>query len=111
MTRRHVYFALFVVGSIVPYISFVPWVLDHGIDIPLLVQELFANRISAFFGLDVIVSAIVLWVFVMWEGQRLAVRAWWLPIAASLTIGVSAGLPLFLFLRESRLIAPATPAD
>ena len=51
MPRKYLYLALFVVGAIVPYLSFVPWVMDHGFDISLMVEELFANRISAFFGL------------------------------------------------------------
>ncbi len=103
MSRKHLYLALFVIGTVVPYLSFVPWVMDHGFDVTLMVDELFANRISAFFGLDVIVSAIVLWVFIAFEGQRKGVRNIWAPIVASLTIGVSAGLPLFLFLRESAM--------
>ena len=77
--------------------------MDHGLDISHLVEELFANRISAFFGLDVIVSSVVLWAFVAFEGTRAGVRHTWAPIVASLTIGVSAGLPLFLFLRESAM--------
>ena len=75
-----------------------------------MVEELFANRISAFFGLDVVVSAIVLWVFIAFEGQRKGVRHTWAPIVASLAIGVSAGLPLFLFLRESAM-EPSTRSD
>ena len=103
MSRRSIYFALFVIGIVVPYLSFVPWLLDHGFDVSLMMEELFANRISAFFGLDVFVSAIVLWVFVAFEARRAGVRHSWAPIAASLVIGVSAGLPLFLYLRESAL--------
>ena len=103
MSRRYIYLALFVIGTVVPYLSFVPWVMDHGLDISRLVEELFANRISAFFGLDVIVSSVVLWAFVAFEGTRAGVRHRWAPIVASLTIGVSAGLPLFLFLRESAM--------
>ena len=103
MSRKSLYLALFIIGTVVPYSSFVPWVMDHGFDISLMVEELFANRISAFFGLDVIVSALVLWVFVASEGRRSGVRHTWAPIVASLTIGVSAGLPLFLFLRESAM--------
>ena len=103
MSRKSVYLMLFVIGTVVPYLSFVPWVMDHGLDISRLVEELFANRISAFFGLDVIVSSLVLWAFVAFEGTRTGVRHTWAPIVASLTIGVSAGLPLFLFLRESTL--------
>ena len=106
MTRQYVYLALFIIGTIVPYIAFVPWVIDHRLDISRLVEELFANRISAFFGLDVIVSTIVFWVFITWEGKRVGVPLC-PPIIASLTIGVSSALPLFLFLRERR-IQPAT---
>ena len=106
MTRKYVYLALFVIGTVVPYLAFVPWVIDHGLDISLLVEQLFGNRISAFFGLDVIVSTIVFWVFLTWEGRRLGVPLW-PPVIASLSIGLSAALPLFLFLREGR-IQPTT---
>ena len=106
MTRRYVYLALFILGTIVPLAAFIPWVMDHGLDISRMVDELFVNRISAFFGLDVIVSTMVLWIFVNWEGRRAGVPQW-PAVIASLLIGVSSALPLFLFLRESR-IQPST---
>ena len=106
MIRRYVYLALFIIGTIVPLTAFIPWVIDHGLDISRMVEELFVNRISAFFGIDVIVSTIVLWVFINWEGRRVGVPMW-PAVVASLTIGVSSALPLFLFLRESR-IQPTT---
>jgi hypothetical protein len=101
--RTHLYLALFVVGTIVPYLSFVPWVMDHGFDISRMIEELFANRISAFFALDVIIATVVFWVFVAFEAPRLGLRHAWAPVAASLTIGLSSALPLFLFMRERRL--------
>ena len=53
-----------VLGLLLPYSQFVPWLLEHGLNVALLVRELFGNRISAFFAMDVIVSAIVLiWLF------------------------------------------------
>ena len=103
MPRKYAYLVLFVIGTVVPYLSFVPWVMDHGFDISRMVEELFANRISAFFGLDVVISALALWVFISFEGRRAGVKHTWAPILASFVIGVSAGLPLFLFLRESAL--------
>jgi hypothetical protein len=66
----------------------------------LFFRELFANRISAFFAMDVIVSAIVLIWFIQGEGRRLRVRFLWLPTVGTLFVGVSFGLPLFLFLRD-----------
>jgi predicted exporter len=103
MPRKYLYLALFVIGAVVPYLSFVPWLMDHGFDISRMVEELFANRISAFFGLDVVISALALFVFVSFEGRRAGVKHTWAPVVATLTIGVSAGLPLFLFLRESAM--------
>ena len=103
MKTRHVYLVLCAAGFLLPYLQLVPWVLDHGLDMRLFVSELFANRIGGFFGTDVIVSAVVLWVFVFIEGRRLGMRFLWLPMAAVLTVGVSLGLPLFLYQRQTHL--------
>jgi hypothetical protein len=81
--------------------------MDHGLNVPLLCQELFLTRIGAFFGLDVVVSAFVLILFVVVEGRRAAVSHLWAPIGATLLVGVSLGLPLFLFLRQRKLDANA----
>lgn len=64
MRLRHVYLALCVIGVVAPYAELIPWLAQHGLQLGLLVRELFATRIGAFFGLDVVVSAIVLFVFV-----------------------------------------------
>ena len=100
---RHVYIALCVVGILLPYSQLVPWLVQHGPDLPLVLQQLFANRIGGFFGFDVIVASVVLWVFVFAEGGRLGMRHLWLPVVASLLVGVSLGLPLFLYLRQLHL--------
>ena len=105
MRLRHVYLVLCAVGALLPYSQVVPWLLQHGLDLPLFFHQLFANRIGGFFGLDVIVSSFVLWVFVFSEGRRIGVRHLWLPVVASLVVGVSLGLPLFLYLRQLRLDA------
>ena len=106
MKLKTVYLLLCVLGAALPFSQFVPWVLDHGLDLRLFFGELFANRIGGFFGMDVIVSAVVLCVFVATEGRRRGVRPLWAPIAATLAVGVSLGLPLFLYRRESRLKRP-----
>jgi hypothetical protein len=107
MRLRHVYLALGVIGTVLPYWKLLPWLMDHGLNVPLLCQELFATRIGAFFGLDVVVSAVVLLLFVVVEGHRTAIPHSWVPIVATLLVGVSLGLPLFLFLRQRKLDANA----
>ena len=103
MNKKNIYLLLCVLGIVLPYSQFIPWVLEHGLNIGLLFRQLFANRISAFFGLDVLVSAVVLVKFVRVEGRRLGMRLLWLPIAGLIAVGVSFGLPLFLYLRERAL--------
>ena len=100
MKPKTIYLVLCFIGALLPYWQFVPWLLRHGIDLPLFVHELFVNRISAFFGMDVFVSALVLVVFMRVESARLNICRRWLPVLAVLTVGVSLGLPMFLYLRE-----------
>lgn len=110
MKPKTLYLTLCFLGLVVPYAAFVPWILQHGLNLPLFLHELFSNRIGAFFGMDVLVSAIALLMFVRFEGARLRIRNRWLVLVAVLTVGVSLALPLFLFLRERELerTAPAT---
>jgi hypothetical protein len=56
--------------------------------------------VSGFFAIDVLVSAIVLIVFTQVEGRRLRMRYVWVPVMGTLLVGVSLGLPLFLYLRQ-----------
>ena len=100
---KTIYLALCVLGIVLPYWQFVPWVAANGLDMRLFFQQLFANRIGGFFAMDVIVSAIALLVFVRSERGRLNKWERWLPLAAVLTVGVSLALPLFLYLRERKL--------
>src|SRR5260370_9748324 len=101
MKRKSIYLLLCVAGAVLPYWQFVPWVMENGLNVSLLLEQLFANRISAFFAIDVIVSSVVVFVFVRSERSRLG-NKWWLPLVAVLTVGVSLGLPLALYLREDR---------
>jgi hypothetical protein len=103
MKPKTLYLALCLAGVLLPYWQFVPWAFQHGLNLALFVRELFANRIGAFFGMDVIVSAVALLVFTRIESKRLGIRRRWLVVVAVLTVGVSLGLPLFLYLRELEL--------
>ena len=103
MRLRHAYLALCIIGTALPSWKLLPWLMDHGLNLPLLWDELFSTRIGTFFGLDVVVSALVLFLFIATEGRRLALSHLWLPVIATLLVGVSLGLPLFLFLRQRTL--------
>ena len=103
MNRKILYLVLCFLGIALPYSQFIPWVFERGLDMPLFVRQLFANRIGGFFGMDVLVSAVTLLGFIRSEGARLKMSKLWLPIMSVLLVGVSLGLPLFLYLRERKL--------
>jgi hypothetical protein len=103
MKPKSLYLVLCVAGTLLPYSQFVPFVQEHGLDLRVFFEQLFSNRIGGFFGLDVIVSSVVLWALVAIEGRRAGMKHLWAPIAASLAVGVSLGLPLFLYMREQEL--------
>jgi len=48
MKPKTIYLALYFVGALLPYWLFIPWVMEHGMNLPLFVRELFVNRIGAF---------------------------------------------------------------
>ena len=96
------YLILCILGTILPYSQFVPFLLEHGLNLQLFFEQLFVNRISSFFAMDLIVSSLVLWIFVFWEGSRLGMKNLWVYIASNLLVGVSLGLPLFLLMRRKQ---------
>ena len=103
MTTRRFYLGLAFLGLLIPNAAFWPWFRAHGIDPGRFVQDLFANGVSAFFGLDVVLSALALIAFVLIEGRRLGLEHRWVPIVATCVVGVSLGLPLFLYQRQVHL--------
>lgn len=94
-----------ILGAAWPLSYLAPFLAAHGFDLPLLFRQLFQNNISAFFGADVIVSAVALWLFVFSEGRRRGMKRLWVYALCTLLVGVSLGLPLFLFFRERKLDA------
>ena len=100
---QYLYLALFILGTVLPCSQLLPFLREHGLNVSLMIAQLFANPISGFFGLDVIVSSLVLWVLVVTEGRRQQMRHLWVYIICSLLVGVSLGLPLFLYMRERKL--------
>jgi hypothetical protein len=102
MRPKHLYLGLCLLGTVLPYSQFIPFLRENGLDSRAFLAQLFATHIGAFFGWDVIVSSVVLWVMVSVDGRRAGLGHRWVPIVANLAVGVSLALPLFLYMREAR---------
>ncbi len=100
---RHLYLVLCVLGTVLPLAQFAPWLGEHGLDVPLLVQQTLATPVSAFAWSDVLVSALATVALVLAESRRLRMRHGWVALLG-LCVGVSLALPLCLWLRECHLV-------
>ena len=103
MSSKSIYLALALIGLFVPYFFFFKFLGANGFNLQLLFQQLFANDISTFFAVDLIISIIVFWIYMIAEANTLQMKNWWLYILASLIVGLSFALPLFLYFRERQL--------
>jgi hypothetical protein len=96
-----IYLALAVWGAIHPMYYFVTWFGANGVDIMGMVDAWHANAASSGLVWDLTIAAVTLTVWIIAE---VAVRRNWLAliaIPATFGIGVSCGLPLYLFLRTA----------
>lgn len=103
MNRRSLYLALAFLGMLLPYVQFIPWVMENGLNFPRLIFEILHSNISAFAWMDVLISVIVIMTFAIWESRRLKMSFPIWPIVGCLLVGASFGLPLFLWQREGHL--------
>jgi hypothetical protein len=100
MSMKNLYLALCLLGMIIPNVVLMPWLFEHGLDVSRFFAELFVNRISSVFGLDVMLSILVLAAFSFHERTKTRFQLWWVPIVGALLAGVCFGFPLLLYLRE-----------
>jgi hypothetical protein len=100
---KNIYATFAVLGAVGPYIFFARFLSAKGLDLSLFLDQLFASDISTFFVVDLLIATLVFWIFAAVESRRRSIRFWWICIPATLFIGLSFGLPLFLYLREGAL--------
>lgn len=96
---RMIYLGLAIWGAVHPMYYFIGWFRDNGFDLGGMVEAWHANAASSGLVWDLTIAAVALTV---WITAEVAVRRNWealLAIPATFCIGVSCGLPLYLFLR------------
>jgi len=97
---RWVYLGLAVWGAIHPMYYFISWFRDNGVSLSKMVDAWHVNAATSGLVWDLTIAAIALTLFIVSE---VAVRRNWIAliaIPATFGIGVSCGLPLYLYLRS-----------
>ena len=98
--RERVLLALTVVGFLVPNTMVIAFVVEHGLDLGGYLSEWVESLPAAQLAADVSIAFLAFALWAAWEGRRIGMRTWWLPVPASLLVGLCFALPLFLLLRE-----------
>ena len=86
-------------GTVIPYAALGWFVTAHGLDASELWHQATGSPIALFAWLDVIIAALAV-IAVAARLGRAGMLGWGWAVAATCVIGVSAGLPLLLALRE-----------
>ena len=102
MTRKNIFLILAILGFIAPYYFFLQISPESISDIPGLMQPLFANNFMKGVAMDLTVSVIAFWTYVFVDGTRLQIKNLWIYPVATLLVGLSFALPLFLYFRERK---------
>ena len=97
---RWLWLALAIWGAIHPMYWFVSWFMANRWSLAAMVEAWHANAATSGLVWDLTIAAVTL---TLWIIAEVAVRRNWialLAIPATFGIGVSCGLPLYLFLRS-----------
>ncbi len=96
---RATYLLLAVVGAVLPMSYLAPWIVENGLSVGGLITAWQQNAAATGLFWDLVISAFVLTIWVLADTLPRNNRLPLLAIPATFLIGVSCGLPLFLYLR------------
>lgn len=96
---RYLYLVLAIIGTY-PMVFFIRWFQEFGYSLTAMAEAWHVNDASSGLVWDLTIAAVALTIWVITEAiQRKNYSGLW-AIAATWCIGVSCGLPLYLFLRS-----------
>jgi hypothetical protein len=100
---RLTYLALALIGTFVPMRHFVAFLSDAGWSLRAMLDAWFVNRATEGLVWDLTIAATALTVWIIAETRARQNWGALIAIPATYLIGVSCGLPLYLFLRTRKV--------
>ena len=107
MSKPKLLLGLTLLGCLVPFGTIVYIITTTGgFDFVRLLSDSLATPYTTFVSLDLLVTGIVfLGVYIRdWRAGRLD-RLQWLPLILTFSLGICAGLPCYLYLRETSSVS------
>ena len=99
------YLVAMIVGAAAPFYLLSQHFAAHGFGFSNFLVAAFPNPAASGLVADLILSATLGLIVFGREARALGVRGFWAVVLGTLLIGFSFGLPLYLYLRESRFEA------
>ena len=93
MKKSKLYLLLCIIGVAVPWFFIFGFLGDEQASISIFFISIFANHVASAVASDLLVSGLVFFVFVFFEGRRMGLKHLWIYIPATLLVGLSFGLP------------------
>ena len=100
---KHIFLVICIPGIIIPFGFIIGFFGVPDPTISLFFISIFANHVSSAVAGDLVISSLVFFAFVFYEGKRLNMKNLWLFVPATLFVGLSFGSPLFLYFRAKKL--------
>ena len=91
---KNLYLAMAVIGAIVPYIFFLGFFGESGVDLVGFVGALFVNGAAGGFAADLLITSAVFWIYMF---SREGGPSPWPFVVLNLAIGLSCALPAYLY--------------
>lgn len=103
---RPIYLLLAIWGTIHPMYYFISWFQANGWDLLAMVDAWHANAAASGLVWDLTIAAVALTLWIITEAFKTKNYLSLLAIPATFGIGVSCGLPLYLYLRSRIVYIP-----
>lgn len=97
--NKQVYLVMMVIGTIMPWYFFSGFIAAQGMDLTGFLAAMYENGAAAGAVTDLFISAAVFWAWSYSDAKRVGVGNWWLVVPATLAVGLSLALPLYLYMR------------
>ena len=108
-SRANTFLALAVVGAIVPAAVLGVFVAQEGLDLGEMLSQTVETTVGIALLCDLSLSAIAFLTWAAFQAPAAGVR-WWPFVLATLFVGLSFALPLFLYYRERGRARAGAPA-
>ncbi len=101
--KKTLYLSLAILGFILPYYFIINFYTANEMTTLAALAQVLALDWGALIAADLTISVLAAWMFYYSESKRLNMKNWWLYLLATLMVGLSFSLPLFLYFRERHI--------